>query len=200
MAMTKPTELPVWATDPDVGKLVAPAELKQEKGFIDEKPPLQWFNWWMNLVYIWITYFDNRMDSALAKYDAVVGSASYATHVSLAALMADADIANLKNILVISNPVIDATVVIAQNDMRIEFKRSAVLTKGIAGTCLQINANGCEILGAKFSGFNVAGNKPIEILVTKKNSLVSGCRFFDCITDIEDNGVNNTFTANIIEA
>lgn len=198
-ATNKPADFPIWATTPELGKLAAPTVPKQEKGWIDEKPPLQWFNWWMNLVYLWISYFDNRMDSALSQFDAVVGSGAYATHASLSAVLLDANIANIKNILVIDHPVIDATIVLNQANVRIEFKRSATLTKGAAATCLQISENGCEILGAKFSGFSAVGNKAVEILATKKNNLVFGCRFFDCVTDIEDNGDNNTLQANIVE-
>lgn len=196
---TKPSDLPVWASTPNPGKLVVPSSSKQLLGWVDEKPPLQWFNWWMNLVYQWVKYLTNRVDATLSQFDAIVGSGTYASHASLAAVMADANVANIKNVLVIDHPVIDATIILNQADMRIEFKRSAILTKGAATTCLQIDANGCEIIGAKFSGFSVSGDKPIEILATKKNSLIFGCRFFDCETDIVDNGENNELQANVFE-
>jgi hypothetical protein len=197
---TKPDALPKWAPTPsDPSYVVAPSDAKQELGWIGEKPPFQWFNWLQLKTYQWLKYFENRTDALLAQYDAVIGSGSYASHASLAALLADAGIASIKNVIVIDHPAIDATIVLNQANMRIEFKRGAVLTKGAATTCLQIDADGVEILGAKFSGFNVSGDKPIQIQATKKNSLIFGCRFVDCVTDIEDNGDNNTLSANVVE-
>lgn len=199
MVETKPADLPVWATDPNPGKLSSPSEAKQELGWIDEKPPLQWFNWWMNLVYSWVKYLDNRMDSAVSQFDAVVGAGAYASHATLNAVMADLNAANIKSILVVDHPAIDAVQVINQPNVRIEFKRSAVLTRGLSTKGIQINADGCEVIGAKFSGFSTAGDKAIEIVAAKKNNLVFGCRFFDCETDIEDNGDNNELQANLKE-
>lgn len=63
--MTAPTDLPIWATTAATGMLVAPDLSKQQQGWSTDTntptgnpdhPPLQYFNWWMNLVYQWINY------------------------------------------------------------------------------------------------------------------------------------------------
>lgn len=54
--MSQPSEQPEWAsggsaviTDPSSGK-------KALGWAVSEKPPAQYFNWWMNLVYQWVQY------------------------------------------------------------------------------------------------------------------------------------------------
>jgi len=64
---TLPSSLPVWASDS--GALITvPPTVKQETGWElttpKEKPKLDYFNWWMNLVYQWIAYFRERSLSA----------------------------------------------------------------------------------------------------------------------------------------
>jgi hypothetical protein len=62
----KPSQDAVWATspgtDPTSGNsyLAAPSSPKQILGFILEKPKVQYFNWWMNLVYQWLIYASYR--------------------------------------------------------------------------------------------------------------------------------------------
>lgn len=131
-----------------------------------------------------------------ATYDAVVGSGPFCTHATLNDVMSDLNAANIKNILVESHPALAATQVINQNDVRIEFKKGSSLTAGAEVTLgLNINANGCEVLGAKVSGFTTG----IEIQATKKNNLISRCRFVACTSDISDNGTNNELTSNMVE-
>jgi hypothetical protein len=57
----KPSQDPIWATVPTAGDLTAPSGAKQILGWIQEKPPLQYFNWWMNLVYQWQQYLYYRL-------------------------------------------------------------------------------------------------------------------------------------------
>mgnify|MGYP001567157415 CR=1 FL=1 len=61
--MAKPTSLPNWATTDVTSAIsgqankVTPPTAKQATGFAyREKPPRNWFNWWMNLVYQWISW------------------------------------------------------------------------------------------------------------------------------------------------
>lgn len=67
--MAKPTDLPVWATDatypagPDPWAnqptKVEPTSGDQARGFIPfQEPPPEAFNWWMNLVYLWILWLN----------------------------------------------------------------------------------------------------------------------------------------------
>lgn len=129
-------------------------------------------------------------------YDAVVGSSPFCTHATLNDVMADLNAANIKNILVESHPALAVTQVINQNNVKIEFKRGATLTAGVEVTLgLNLNADGCEVIGAKLSGFATG----IQIPATKKNNLISRCRFVACPTDISDNGINNELQMNMVE-
>jgi len=59
--MTKPTSLPEWDTT-EVNIIEADATHKEQgwiaPGGIPEKPPFQTFNWWMNLVFKWLSWFN----------------------------------------------------------------------------------------------------------------------------------------------
>ena len=58
--MAEPSKLPVWATDSEA-KIVEPAEVKKQAGWVHEIPPAEWFNWWMNNVYKWILHFKETL-------------------------------------------------------------------------------------------------------------------------------------------
>lgn len=68
---TKPTTYPVWCTTPAVATdKDAPDAAKQASGFkrvggVPEKPPFQDFNWYMNLAYQWILYFDGAFSQTI---------------------------------------------------------------------------------------------------------------------------------------
>lgn len=54
--MAKPTNLALWAT---TGTKVEPsAGVKQAGWAANQRPPAQWFNWWMNAVYLWMVWLD----------------------------------------------------------------------------------------------------------------------------------------------
>lgn len=54
----KPTKLPEWASG--VGAAITePSGSKKTTGWVAEKPPHQWFNWLLNLIYQWLGYFDD---------------------------------------------------------------------------------------------------------------------------------------------
>jgi len=54
--MAKPTSYPEWCSD-EVG-IVEPGEAKKDLGWISgEKPPFQYFNWLLNLIYKWVKFF-----------------------------------------------------------------------------------------------------------------------------------------------
>lgn len=64
--MAKPTELPRWASVAGTGADGQPhieeaPNSKKDSGWQwKEKPPRQWQNWFMNLVYKWLSWFDDR--------------------------------------------------------------------------------------------------------------------------------------------
>lgn len=58
--MAEPSKLPEWATDVSA-EIVEPAEVKKKAGWVQEIPPAEWFNWWMNNVYKWILHFKETL-------------------------------------------------------------------------------------------------------------------------------------------
>jgi len=54
---TKPTNLAEWATG--AAPIVEPTLPQKQAGWTPAfKPPAQWFNWWWNLVHLWIVWLD----------------------------------------------------------------------------------------------------------------------------------------------
>lgn len=57
--MARPGSSPSWATSGAI--VTSPTAAKKAKGWItSEKPPAQFMNWLFNLIYLWISYFDER--------------------------------------------------------------------------------------------------------------------------------------------
>lgn len=55
--MSKPTNLAEWATA--AAAIDEPSTPEKQAGWgVDTKPPAQWFNWWQNLVHLWIVWLD----------------------------------------------------------------------------------------------------------------------------------------------
>lgn len=129
-------------------------------------------------------------------YDAVVGSSSFCTHATLNEVMADQNVALLKNILVLDHPALTASQVISQGNLRIEFRRGAKIIAGAyTGTGISINADSVELLGAKFENMTIG----VQVEATKKNNIVNRCRFLACTSDIVDNGINSELSSNLTE-
>ncbi len=73
MSIPKPQGLPDWATGPQAA-ISEPPALDRAKGWaFAQKPPHEWFNWWMNKVYQWVQYLDELDASGL---EATYGGAS----------------------------------------------------------------------------------------------------------------------------
>lgn len=65
--MAKPTQLPRWATDVAAPVTPEPTEGKKDLGWaVSEKPPAQYFNWWMKLVYQWIVWVNDAASGIAA--------------------------------------------------------------------------------------------------------------------------------------
>lgn len=191
----KPASSPIWATAPDPGKLVPPSGSKQILGWIDEKPPLQWFNWYMNLVYQWVNYFENITDRSAAEFDSIVGSIGSATHTTIEAAL----LAGAKNILVVSPIILTVNVTIG-DDVTIKFKPLATITKGGSATRgLILDGRRSRVYDGRMIGFT--GGPDIGILLTAnaKDCLISGTMFQNATTlTISDLGANNSMS-NLIE-
>src|SRR5260221_10162312 len=82
--MAKPSSLPRWADSG--GAITEPSSGKKDVGWVAEKPPYQYFNWLLNLIYTWLLWLD-RITSAdgikrvqqFANIAALHGNATHAT-------------------------------------------------------------------------------------------------------------------------
>jgi hypothetical protein len=202
--MAKPTSKIDWTKgNPDQATIsVEPSAAKKEAGWLtDERPPREFMNWLFQNLGEWTDYFEESIEGFATQsiiYDATVGPGG--SHADLNALMADADVANLKNVLVVGALAVDDIQVINVDGMNIEFKPKASITKnGPTGAAvgLQIDSNRVRILNGRFIGFNDGGEKGIEI--NGNNCLMMGNFFNDVTLTIEDNGNNNALYANIEE-
>ena len=80
--MAKPNLIPTWATDA-LAAIVNPGTTKQGLGWVQEKPPHEFFNWWQNLVGEWVNYLQNSVNSYATLQDLLtdvaVGDLGYLT-------------------------------------------------------------------------------------------------------------------------
>jgi len=200
--LTKPVEKPEWATGGGADVLT-PSVGKQAVGWIAEKPPYQWFNWLHKWTYLWIAYFENRVDGLNGITDAVIGATSGSSHASFAALLADGNVANIKNIWVISPIVLTADIVLPNtfNGKIINFKPQATITKGGSATKgLVIEGQNVRVYNPTFIGFSGGGDKALEFAVGSKNNMVFGLYASNSGTDpVSMLGTNNNEVSTIIE-
>ena len=57
--MAKPTKDAEWATG--AADIVEPTLGQKQLGWVTgTKPPNGWFNWWMNLIHLWIVWLDSK--------------------------------------------------------------------------------------------------------------------------------------------
>lgn len=202
--MAKPTEKIDWTVgNPSFGTVtVEPSSGKKLTGWTaSERPPHQIMNWLFYNIWEWLEYFEAETDNLVALqgvFDAVVGAGG--THASLAAVMSDPNIANIKNVLVTDPQTITAPVNLNQNDMNIEFKPQAFIAKGPgANVGLNITAERVRILNGRFLSFSTAGDKAISMSAGSKYCMVSQCYFNACDTTVEDLGTANGVFNNIEE-
>lgn len=64
--MAKPTQLPRWANGGTAVVTPEPSEGQKDTGWlVSQKPPRNYFNWWMLRVYQWCVYLDGLTSEAL---------------------------------------------------------------------------------------------------------------------------------------
>lgn len=177
---------------------VQPTDQKKLTGWLSsERPPFQIMNWLFQNVDEWIKYFETLTDgltNQLGQYDAVVGFGG--THADINTLMADANIANIKNVLVTGSILVDAIQVINQPGMNFTFKPQTTFTQGVATTALRIDAPRVRIMNARFLNFTT---KAIEMTVNAQNCMILGCLFKNNTLMIDDVGTNNIESNNLEE-
>ena len=200
--MPKPSSKPDWTlTNPT--RRQEPTAPKKETGWdIDERPPSETMNWVLFNLTEWTIYFEEITDALngiQTAYDAVVGVLG--THATINDLMADANIAQIKRVLVSSPQTLTgAPQVIDQDDMWFEFKPQAVYSKGAGSTLgIQITSDRVTIMGGRFTNWSTGGDKAIELTAAASACLIMAARFASNDTSIDDLGSNNVLQANIEE-
>lgn len=174
--MPRPSLFPEWASGGSGS--VEPSSAKKLLGWIVEKPPYQFFNWWMNLVYLWLVQLASESTANAAAiaaetirataaettssnrillgFDAIVGSSADATHSTIA--LAVAALTTGGRILVTSNQTLNTTVTLSSAKTEIVIKDNVTVSNGSAGTGFSVASNLCTIRGGTVSGFTTAVN------------------------------------------
>jgi hypothetical protein len=62
--IAKPAERPRWASDVSAD-VITPSSGKQDTGWVQEYPPLQYFNWLGKYTYEWLNYLERNTDASL---------------------------------------------------------------------------------------------------------------------------------------
>lgn len=161
----KPAKKPEWA-DGGGSAIIEPSDAKKALGWVVEKPPHQFFNWLLNLIWQWIVYFELETDAlqieadttqsrVLAGFDGIVGAAAYATDATIAAAITRLSAG--ARILVLDSFALGAAVVMSKANMEIVLKPGVIISAGAATTGFSITAAGCMIRGGKISGFGTYG-------------------------------------------
>jgi len=200
MALPKPSSHLNW-TDGAPAKVQEPTGGKKLLGWaFTERPPFEFMNWLFFRLDEWVKYFESVTDELSIQkqeYDAIIGTGG--THADFNAFQADANV-NLKNVLVTTPLTLAANQIITKNDIRLTFKPQAVVTKAVGCTIgLQLTGERVKVMGGRFVGFNVAGDKAIQLTAPSKNCLISQMNFLNCLTEIDDLGTNNSLNENITE-
>lgn len=197
---TKPTSKPSWTNNnpsfPTV--TVEPTAAKKQAGWApDERPPAEFLNWLFYNVGEWISYFETITDNLVTRigqYDAIIGFGG--THATINDVMNDANINNIKRVLVTQSIVIDEVQLIDKNDMTLMFKPQAVVVMGESANGLKIDAERVKVIGARFKNFT---GKALELSEGSRNCLVAECSFLDNGVMIENLGTGNVLSNNIEE-
>jgi len=202
--MSKPSQLPSWATDG--GSLIQdPGAAKRAEGWKVEIPPVEFFNWWQNNVGQWVEYFDGEVDKVTqiqGLYDAIVSPTG--THATINDVIADMDGVALPvedvRIYVLDPISPTVTQLIDKAGVEVTFHPSASFAKGATTVVgLQIDAPRVKIEKGRFLNFDEAGGKAIELTANAKNCFVMFNTFGNNTDEIENNGANNQLIGNMTE-
>jgi hypothetical protein len=84
--IAKPAERPRWASDVSAD-VITPSGAKQDTGWVQEYPPLQYFNWLGKFTYEWLNYLERNADASfggapIASVEIVSGLATLAGSVT----------------------------------------------------------------------------------------------------------------------
>lgn len=133
-------------------------------------------------------------DTGSSEYDAIVGTVGTDQGANYGDLKSALDNASDGwKILVLRDQTINTVPIVTKNKIEIVFKRGVTFTKGSANRGLQVNGNDCKIVNGRFSGFSVGGNSGLYINSGALRTVLNQPRFFNCATNISDNGTD-TYT------
>lgn len=118
------------------------------------------------------------------KFDLIVGRSHEADYGSLSDALASSGISLANSILVKDSETVDSLITINKSDLKIEFDKGVVFTKGTAASGIVISASGVEFSGIKFKDFSSAGN--VALGITGEKVSVHDCIFKNCLNEIVD--------------
>lgn len=201
---SKPAIYPTWATDG--GALIQnPGSAKQGEGFKVEIPPVEYFNWLLNLHGAWTQYLDQelaKVQEIQGLFDAIVGNGG--SHADINAVIADMDGETLPTqdvrIFVKDPLTVLATQVVNKEGVEISFAPKAFVAGG-AGLVkgLQVDASRVKILHGRFMNFDEVGGVALELTANAKNCHVLHNSFINNEEDLVNNGANNQLIGNMTE-
>lgn len=120
------------------------------------------------------------------KFDAVVGTGKFCTHESLEAVFADANIANIKEILVSEDKVLTTPIAINSPNKTITFK-AGVNYSGAISSAFVVTAQGVDFIAGRFQDFTTAA---VIYNAGADYGNVTRTRFKNCVATVQDNTVN----------
>jgi len=132
------------------------------------------------------------------EWDAVIGG-DFKTHDTINEVMADPNIANIKNILYASTDLIDVKQVIDQDDISLKFKAGADFVKGAATVGLEIQSNRVRIFNGRFKDFIAGGDVTIRLTAASKNVMLRDNYFTNNTQELDDLGTGNDYIGNLTE-
>lgn len=183
----KPSTRLDWVTSNDVTKITEPSSGKKALGWISaEKPAFQFFNWGWNIIDQWLKYFEAITDILVGQYDIVVGAASYCTHATLAAAVADAAQGAQKRVLLCDDASIASTIHLTKANWIITAKPGVTYTKNAVATGISCEASGIEIRGLRMVSWSTGGDKAITGTSAWTYGRILFCNFLNCDTEIDD--------------
>lgn len=197
MALAKPANFISW-TNGDAAKQVEPSAAKKLLGWVAlERPPFEYMNHLFFRLDEWQQYFESITDenSGFTQFDVTIGAAPSNTHASLNAAVADGALGANVNVLITEAIALTVTQNLTKAGWRIFFKPLATLSDAGAGTGLNIDADGIQIIRGRHTGFTTA----IIVAATRKNVRIEGNNFSGNTTEITDGGDNTLMSGNLVE-
>lgn len=149
-------------------------------GWIQEKPPYQYFNWFFNLVSQWINLLGAGAPTV------VVGSGANCTHATLAAAIADTGVGTNIKVLLTNSQSISATIHLTKAGWHIEALPGVTYTKSGVATGISCEADDIQIVGLRMVSWSTGGDKAISGTSAWTYGRILFCTFFNCDTEVDD--------------